>query len=294
MTEPGTRSQPASSVTVTDGWVAPGTTTAATRVDSRAASEPKPRDGEGVGAPAPLAIVSSVVWLTPSPTPTAKTSALAWRLAAAAAVGSPPLAFPSVMTMTSWLRGRVVRTQDRARLVETAGDAGRSTRTEGCGDRGLDVRTGWSTAAMTVSEPLEKPTTPTRPPLVKRPSAATAVTMLPPMSGESRRRPGDTSPGVSRSAAASIARWSCTPRSIDGVDGICVRPTGEGVVTGTGVLVLSGSSGRVETERATVLAGVGATALTYRWFGCAGPAARHLGATARELRLGGGSPCLPM
>lgn len=37
--------------------------------------------------------------------------------------------------------------------------------------------------------------------------------------------------------------------------------------TGVGVLVLSGSSGRVERERARVLAGLGATALTYRWFG---------------------------
>lgn len=58
--------------------------------------------------------------------------------------------------------------------------------------------------------------------------------------------------------------------AIPDVDGICVRPTGEGDVTGTGVLVLSGSSGRIETERATVLAGVGATALTYRWFGAPG------------------------
>ncbi len=37
--------------------------------------------------------------------------------------------------------------------------------------------------------------------------------------------------------------------------------------TGVGVLVLSGSSGRVERERATVLAGLGSTVLTYRWFG---------------------------
>ncbi|HET8989096.1 MAG TPA: acyl-CoA thioester hydrolase/BAAT C-terminal domain-containing protein [Humibacillus sp.] len=54
------------------------------------------------------------------------------------------------------------------------------------------------------------------------------------------------------------------------VDGICVRPAREGDRTGTGVLVLSGSSGRVEAERATVLAGLGATALTYRWFGSPG------------------------
>jgi pimeloyl-ACP methyl ester carboxylesterase len=35
----------------------------------------------------------------------------------------------------------------------------------------------------------------------------------------------------------------------------------------TGVLVLSGSSGRVEQERCRVLAGLGATAASYRWFG---------------------------
>jgi pimeloyl-ACP methyl ester carboxylesterase len=35
----------------------------------------------------------------------------------------------------------------------------------------------------------------------------------------------------------------------------------------TGVLVLSGSSGRVETARCDVLAGLGATAASYRWFG---------------------------
>jgi pimeloyl-ACP methyl ester carboxylesterase len=35
----------------------------------------------------------------------------------------------------------------------------------------------------------------------------------------------------------------------------------------TGVLVLSGSSGRVESLRCDVLAGLGATAASYRWFG---------------------------
>ena len=35
----------------------------------------------------------------------------------------------------------------------------------------------------------------------------------------------------------------------------------------TGVLVLSGSSGRVEEDRCRVLAGAGATAASYRWFG---------------------------
>ncbi|EWT03233.1 acyl-CoA thioesterase [Intrasporangium oryzae NRRL B-24470] len=36
---------------------------------------------------------------------------------------------------------------------------------------------------------------------------------------------------------------------------------------GTGVLVLSGSSGRVERDRAELLAAAGVAALTYRWFG---------------------------
>ncbi|MDX6371734.1 MAG: uncharacterized protein QOD98_722 [Nocardioidaceae bacterium] len=35
----------------------------------------------------------------------------------------------------------------------------------------------------------------------------------------------------------------------------------------TGVLVLAGSSGRVEEDRCRVLAGLGATAASYRWFG---------------------------
>jgi alpha-beta hydrolase superfamily lysophospholipase len=54
------------------------------------------------------------------------------------------------------------------------------------------------------------------------------------------------------------------------VEGVCVRPAGATAGTSTGVLVLSGSSGRVESERAAVLAGVGTTALTYRWFGSPG------------------------
>ncbi|TQM57292.1 acyl-CoA thioester hydrolase/BAAT C-terminal domain-containing protein [Humibacillus xanthopallidus] len=54
------------------------------------------------------------------------------------------------------------------------------------------------------------------------------------------------------------------------VDGVWVRPAHAEEGTSTGVLVLSGSSGRVETERASVIAGVGATALTYRWFGAPG------------------------
>ena len=49
-------------------------------------------------------------------------------------------------------------------------------------------------------------------------------------------------------------------------DGVLVSPADGG--NGTGVLVLSGSSGRVEHERARLLAGAGVTAaLTYRWFG---------------------------
>lgn len=55
-------------------------------------------------------------------------------------------------------------------------------------------------------------------------------------------------------------------------EGLLAEPSDGG--NGTGVLVLSGSSGRVERERARLLvaAGVGA-ALTYRWFGGEGQAA---------------------
>jgi hypothetical protein len=54
-----------------------------------------------------------------------------------------------------------------------------------------------------------------------------------------------------------------TPREHDGV---LVEAQGGG--NGTGVLVLSGSSGRVERDRARLLAGAGVSAaLTYRWFG---------------------------
>lgn len=42
--------------------------------------------------------------------------------------------------------------------------------------------------------------------------------------------------------------------------------------TGVGVLVLAGSSGRLDTGRADVLAAAGATALAIRWF--AWPAVR--------------------
>lgn len=52
------------------------------------------------------------------------------------------------------------------------------------------------------------------------------------------------------------------------LDTCLAGPTGP--ATGVGVLVLSGSSGRVEADRARVLAGLGATALTYRWFGADG------------------------
>jgi dienelactone hydrolase len=58
--------------------------------------------------------------------------------------------------------------------------------------------------------------------------------------------------------------------ALSDLDGVCVRPARDGNGTRTGVLVLSGSSGRVETERAAVLAGLGTTALTYRWFGSPG------------------------
>ncbi|MEV8632019.1 acyl-CoA thioester hydrolase/BAAT C-terminal domain-containing protein [Streptosporangium sp. NPDC051023] len=54
-------------------------------------------------------------------------------------------------------------------------------------------------------------------------------------------------------------------RGLDGPrEGILVGPRGGGDV---GVLVLAGSSGRVETERSRLLARQGATALSIRWFG---------------------------
>lgn len=48
-------------------------------------------------------------------------------------------------------------------------------------------------------------------------------------------------------------------------DATIVTPVGGG--NGTGVLVLSGSSGRVELDRARLLADAGVTALAHRWFG---------------------------
>lgn len=52
-------------------------------------------------------------------------------------------------------------------------------------------------------------------------------------------------------------------------DGVLVAPAHGG--NGTGVLVLSGSSGRVETDRARLLASAGVSAaLTHGWFGGAG------------------------
>jgi hypothetical protein len=50
-------------------------------------------------------------------------------------------------------------------------------------------------------------------------------------------------------------------------EGVWVEPAGG---SAAGVLVLSGSSGRVEAERCRVLARAGLSALTIRWFGAAG------------------------
>lgn len=50
---------------------------------------------------------------------------------------------------------------------------------------------------------------------------------------------------------------------LDGAEGALVEPLGEG--NGTGVLVLSGTSGCIERSRATVLSTAGVAALTYRW-----------------------------
>jgi dienelactone hydrolase len=47
-------------------------------------------------------------------------------------------------------------------------------------------------------------------------------------------------------------------------DGVLVHPDDR---SGTGVLVLAGSSGRIEADRCRLLAALGATALSVRWFG---------------------------
>ena len=80
-------------------------------------------------------------------------------------------------------------------------------------------------------------------------------------------------------------------------DGVLVAPADGG--NGTGVLVLSGSSGRVESERARVLASAGVSAaLTYRWFGSPGlPAARVPtalpNASSGYSQIAAGRPGLP-
>jgi uncharacterized protein len=73
-----------------------------------------------------------------------------------------------------------------------------------------------------------------------------------------------------RSAASvdgniSTVQW--TPRDelvLGGLEGVVVRPEG---VQAVGVLVLSGSSGRVEVQRSRLLAAQGALAVSIRWFG---------------------------
>jgi dienelactone hydrolase len=65
-----------------------------------------------------------------------------------------------------------------------------------------------------------------------------------------------------------MAEPDFTTRELADPEGLLLTPTEGGI--GTGVLVLSGSSGRVERERATLLGRAGATALTYRWFGDVG------------------------
>jgi dienelactone hydrolase len=55
---------------------------------------------------------------------------------------------------------------------------------------------------------------------------------------------------------------------LDHPRGIWVEPDGGG--NGVGVLVLAGSSGRVDTERARLLARHGVTAMSIRWFGGSG------------------------
>lgn len=58
-------------------------------------------------------------------------------------------------------------------------------------------------------------------------------------------------------------------RISDPCEGVLVAPAGGGTA---GVLVLAGSSGRVDVERCRVLARAGMTALSIRWFGGAGQA----------------------
>jgi hypothetical protein len=53
-------------------------------------------------------------------------------------------------------------------------------------------------------------------------------------------------------------------RPLHDPEGLLVVPASP---SGTGVLVLSGSSGRIEVERDRLLADAGATALALRWFG---------------------------
>ena len=56
-------------------------------------------------------------------------------------------------------------------------------------------------------------------------------------------------------------------RTLTRPEGILIEP---GSPCGTGVLVVAGSSGRVDADRARVLAAHGATAMSIQWFGCAG------------------------
>ena len=71
--------------------------------------------------------------------------------------------------------------------------------------------------------------------------------------------------GQNARLAARLTGWRIDIRS----DEAACRELTKVYVTGdgpTGVLVLSGSSGRVEEDRCLVLAGLGATAASYRWF----------------------------
>lgn len=79
---------------------------------------------------------------------------------------------------------------------------------------------------------------------------------------------------MARPRVAFMANHEVSERELAGPEGLVVRPAEGG--TGTGVLVLSGSSGRVERDRVRVLGRAGATAMTYRWFGDdSQPAAIH-------------------
>ena len=132
----------------------------------------------------------------------------------------------------------------------------------GCA-RSSSTRTTTATGASPPSSTSRRATRPAPPSSPSPASSASAADA--PAARPCRRgiEADEATSGVSRSAAASIARWSCAPRSSTRwTASACARLEDRGATA----RACSCSPGRagVETERATVLAGVGATALTYR------------------------------